>query len=64
MKNAHGVSVIEVQEHGGEWKVVRPSKYARRITADTPIHISGPAARDAMLNLTSLQMVGTSCGAQ
>jgi secreted PhoX family phosphatase len=49
MKNAHGVSVIEVRERDGEWKIVRPSKYARRITADTPVRISGPAAGDALM---------------
>jgi uncharacterized protein len=42
---AHGVSVIEVQRGGdGSWSVVRPSSSARRITAYTPIRISGPAA--------------------
>jgi secreted PhoX family phosphatase len=40
---AVGVSVIEVM-FDKEWKVVRPSKYARRITARTPCRISGPAA--------------------
>ena len=52
--NAHGVSVIEIrkgQGHGndGEWRVVRPSKYARRITGQTPIQIGGPAAGDQRL---------------
>jgi secreted PhoX family phosphatase len=32
-----------------EWRVVRPSKYARRITAQTPIRIGGPAAGDPRL---------------
>lgn len=32
-----------------EWQVVRPSKYARRITGMTPIMIGGPAAGDARL---------------
>ena len=41
---AHGVSVIEVELAGSEWRVVRPSRYARRITAATPIALSGPAA--------------------
>lgn len=41
---AHGVSVIEVRAEKGGWQVVRPSIYGRRITADTPIRIAGPAA--------------------
>ncbi len=41
---AHGVSVIEVANTGDRWQVVRPSPYARRITAATPMTISGPAA--------------------
>ena len=42
-QHAHGVSVIEVEDTGKGWRVVRPSKYARRIHANTPIAISGPA---------------------
>jgi secreted PhoX family phosphatase len=48
-QNSVGVSVIEVALEGSEWKVVRPSKYARRITARTPCGISGPAAGHAMM---------------
>lgn len=43
-KNAHGAGVVEVLLQGGRWQVQRPSRYARRITADTPIEIAGPAA--------------------
>jgi len=46
---AHGVSVIEVQLRDGGWHVVRPSKFARRITAATPMRIAGPAAGDPMM---------------
>lgn len=60
---AHGVSIIEIkvelgpQERGGrrprEWQVVRPSKYARRITGSTPITIGGPAAGDPRLRTSA-----------
>jgi secreted PhoX family phosphatase len=41
---AHGGSVLEIRKTDGKWSVVRDSRYARRITAETPIDISGPAA--------------------
>jgi len=47
--NAHGVSVIEIQREGSGWKQVTPSKFARRITALTPMTMTGPAAGHAML---------------
>ena len=36
-----------------EWRVVRPSKYARRITGQTPIRIGGPAAADDRLKTSA-----------
>jgi len=45
---AHGVAVIEVALKDGRWEMVRPSKYARRYTASTPIAVSGPAAGHAL----------------
>ena len=48
-QNAHGVSLIEVRQENGEWQIVRPSNYARRLTANTPMQISGPAAGHALL---------------
>jgi uncharacterized protein len=46
---AHGVSVIEVERGAEGWQLVRPSRYARRITAATPMAISGPAAGHPLL---------------
>ena len=47
---AHGVSVIEVRQGAdGRWDVVRPSPWARRITANTPMAIQGPAAGHALM---------------
>ncbi|UYN95228.1 MAG: PhoX family phosphatase [Enhydrobacter sp.] len=41
---AHGGSVLEIALDNGRWKPVQGSKYARRLTAHTPMQISGPAA--------------------
>ena len=46
---AHGVSVIEVEQKEGRWSVVRPSPWARRITANTPMALGGPAAGHALM---------------
>lgn len=46
---AHGVSVIEIQREGNAWTQVVPSKFARRVTALTPMIVTGPAAGHAML---------------
>jgi uncharacterized protein len=51
---AHGVSIIEItKQRGGQWRVVRPSPYARRITGYTPILIGGPAAGDPRLQTSA-----------
>ncbi|HEX8417703.1 MAG TPA: PhoX family phosphatase, partial [Methylobacterium sp.] len=41
---AHGGTVIEVERIDGKWRVVPDSRYARRITAQTPMTLAGPAA--------------------
>jgi secreted PhoX family phosphatase len=41
---AHGGSVLEIRRVNGKWRVVPDSRYARRIDADTPMDITGPAA--------------------
>lgn len=55
---AHGVSVIEVALQEGRWQVVRPSPYARRVTAFTPVRLSGPAAGHALMR-TAADPAGT-----
>jgi hypothetical protein len=55
---AHGVSIIEIERAGGRYRVVRPSRHARRITARTPIRVAGPAAGDALLR-TAADPAGT-----
>ena len=47
---AHGVGIIEIERRGREdWRIVRPSEYARRITGNSLIRIGGPAAGDERL---------------
>mgnify|MGYP000206331264 CR=1 FL=1 len=42
---AHGLSILELQQDkSGRWSVVKNSPFTRRITADTPMIISGPCA--------------------
>ncbi len=48
-QNSVGVSVIEVVLEENQWKIVRPSRYARRVTARTPCGISGPAAGHVLM---------------
>ena len=42
-KAAHGVSIVQVNQKDGQWRVDRQSQFNRRITADSPMDISGPA---------------------
>jgi hypothetical protein len=55
-KAAHGVSIIEVRRNAGRWEVVRPSRFARRITADSPCRISGPARGHPAMQTSSDQL--------
>jgi uncharacterized protein len=55
---AHGGSVIEIKRDGGVWGVVENSKYARRITAETDMVLSGPASGHDWLK-TSADPSGT-----
>ena len=41
--------MYEIALRDGAWQMVRPSRYARRFTMDTPFSVRGPAAGHAML---------------
>ena len=50
---AHGGSVIEIRRHARNgWEVVAGSRFNRRITGETEIEITGPAAGDGMMKVS------------
>ena len=55
---AVGGAVVEIARDGAAWKVVAGSRYARRITATTPMEFSGPAAGHELLK-TNADPTGT-----
>lgn len=56
---AHGLSVVEIRRNeSGAWEVVQDSEYNRRITATSPMDITGPAAGADRLK-TSADSTGT-----
>jgi secreted PhoX family phosphatase len=57
-KAAHGVSVVEVARSTTGWTHRRDSHFNRRITADTPIEVRGPA-RGAAWMRTAADPTGT-----
>ena len=48
-KAGHGVSIVEIAQSDARWSIVVDSPYNRRITADTPMLITGPAAAHDLL---------------
>ena len=61
---AHGVSVIEIKrDQQGEWQRVKNSVFNRRLTANTPMGITGPAAGSEHLKTaqdpTGTRVLGT-----
>ncbi len=55
---AQGFSITEVAKEGNQWRVVKDSRYNRRISANAPMRISGPAAGHARMR-TSADPTGT-----
>lgn len=55
---AHGGTIVEILERDGHWAPVIGSAYSRRITATTPIDITGPAAGSPRMQ-TSADPAGT-----
>ncbi len=48
-KAAHGVTVVEITREGDDWKIVKDSEFNRRITPDTEMDLTGPAAGHDLL---------------
>lgn len=68
LQNAQGVSVMEVAQGADGWAIVVDSPLNRRITNNTPMTITGPAAGHDLLkteaDATGTQVLGTlnNCG--
>jgi len=56
---AHGVSIVEARRKGGKWVVARNSPLGRRITANTFMRMSGPAAGHALLQSKEFMITET-----
>lgn len=55
---AHGVTVVEIKENKDGWSPVLDSQYNRRITPETEMELTGPAAGHDLLK-TDLDKTGT-----
>ena len=60
---ALGCSVQEIKLDNGAWQLVKPSRYARRIHANTPMRVGGPAAGSPLMRTsaspTGRESIGT-----
>lgn len=62
LQNLQGVAVFEVREGDAGWEVVKDSRFNRRITHNTPMTISGPAAGHDLMKTAADQTGTTSLG--
>ena len=68
LQNLQGVTVMEIAEGAGGWSIVKDSPFNRRITHNTPMRISGPAAGHDLMKTAAdpsgTQSLGTfnNCG--
>nr|VFK37837.1 MAG: hypothetical protein BECKTC1821E_GA0114239_1001115 [Candidatus Kentron sp. TC] len=49
----HGVGIVEIRKENGHWRIDPNGERNRRITANTPMEIRGPAAGHALLKTAS-----------
>ena len=56
---AHGVSIVEARRKGGKWTVAKNSKLGRRITSNTFMQVSGPAAGHALMKTREFLITDT-----
>ncbi len=54
----HGVTVCEVKQEDGKWSIIKGSEYNRRITPETEMEITGPAAGHDLMK-TAADATGT-----
>lgn len=57
-KAGHGITIAEMQFKDGRWSIIKNASLNRRITADSPMHLSGPAAGHDLLK-TAADPTGT-----
>ena len=58
---AHGGTIVELKRSGDRWVAVKGARLNRRITATTPMRISGPAADDQRVGRKTNGMLNN-CG--
>ena len=61
---AHGLAVVEIRKENGRWGYAKESRFNRRITAATPMRISGPAAGHDLLKTKAEASAATASAAR